>query len=247
MKNQIDNLKKLGLLGILLLGLYPIVEAKTERVSVSEKTMLMERWKESPHSMLLSCGTLMYHKEAYKIFKQMPALNFSLSYNYDIPWHHKRTNFFVKAGLSYEGCRRNDNPYQAKNGMIYENYVYNNFHVYCGMGMKIRLTYFLDLSFSAVLDGSISSEYGRYPSLYGQSFPSGEDALHYFRLKSTAGGDLRGLLAFRLTYEIKKVLIFIGCQVYVGDESEKDRDRLNWRTGEQHKDSWAIFGLGYRF
>ncbi len=245
MKNQIDSLKKLGLSSILLLSFFPLLAAKTEKVPDSAKTMLMERWKQSPHNMLLSCCTLMYHKEAYRIFKQMPALTFSLAYIYDIPWHHNRTNFFVQTGLSYEGCRRNDRPYRAKNGMVYENYHYDNFHIYLGMGLKIRLAYFLELALSAVLDGSISSEFGRYPSLYGQSFPS--DVTHYFRHNPTAGGDFRGLLAFRLTYEIKKILISVGCQVYVGDESTKSLDRLNWRTGGQPKDAWAIFGIGYRF
>ncbi|MBD5397118.1 hypothetical protein HDR62_03120 [bacterium] len=245
MKKQ--HYKKTILLGLLLFGLNPFLVAATEKGFDSVEVVRMEQWKQSPHSMLLSFGTLMYHKEAYRIFKQMPVLNFSLTYNYDIPWRHKRSNFFVLAGFAYEGCRRNDKPYQAKNKMVYENYIFDNFHISTGAGLKVRLTYFLDLSFSVALDGAYSYEFGRYPSLYGSPFPTDRDRCNYFRRDPHVEFELQNSFSLSLAYEIKYIRIFVGCQFYVRYDVGYYRDRLNWRTDTAPIDSWVIFGVGYRF
>ncbi len=244
MKNKSNTIKTTCLLGLLLLGVNPFLAAETEKeFDSTQEVAQMEYWKQSPHSMLLSCGTLMYHKEAYKIFKQMPALNFSLAYNYDIPWRYKRSNFFILAGFAYEGCRRNDKPYQAKNKMVYENYIFDDFHIFMGVGLKVRLTYFLDLSFSVALDEACSYEFGRYPSLYGKPFPA--DRYNYFRRNPDIRFEFQNSFSLGLAYEIKNIRIFAGCQFNVGYEYGY-RDRLNWRTGTPLT-SWVVFGIGYRF
>lgn len=248
MKNKINIIKTSCLLGLLLLGVNPFLTAKTEKMSDSAKVAQMENWKRSPHSLLVGCGTLLA-PEAHKIYTKM-ALGVSLTYQYDIPWQHKRTNFFVTAGAGYEGCYRDGKPYRAKNDIIYENYIYDNFHVYAGAGLKVRLAYFLDFSFSAAIDGSISREFGRYPSFYGTSIAPSiydeEDGSYRVRRNPTMPSGIRGLFSIALAYEIKNFRISAGCQAYVGYLN----DLLVFGPSEPKAmpfNSWAIFGLGYRF
>ncbi|MCH5243709.1 MAG: hypothetical protein J1F29_02295 [Lentimicrobiaceae bacterium] len=104
----------------------------------------------------------------------------------------------------------------------------------------------MNLAFAASFDGSCTYEFGRYPSLYGQGIPNGETSTHYFRRNPYGIFLLQGRFSIGLTYEIKNVLISVGCSTYVG-EKEKGRDRLNWKTGIQPKTSWILLGLGYHF
>lgn len=249
---------KKKLLLLLLVGMAARVSAGEPRGLDTIRFAKMEQWRQSPHALQLRCGTLMYHKEAYKIFTKMPALNFSLTYTYDISWQHRRTNFFVLGGLAYEGCRRDDEPYRAKNRVVYEDYVYNQYHLDFGAGLRVRLAPCLDLDFSVAFDGSMSFEYVRYPSFYGKEvLPEGRDGSIYMG-RQDFGLYVRGLFAMNLTYEIKRIRISIGCQVYVGDLMSMDNlalydedlalewGKLNWRNG-QPKNSWVTLGIGYRF
>ena len=245
MKSNI--LRTICLLHLLLLGLNPFVMAKTEKVLDSTKVAQMERWKESPHSLFASCGTLLA-AEAHKIYTKM-ALNASFIYQYDIPWQHKRTNFFVTSGIGYNGCRRDDKSYRAKNDMVYEEYIYDNLHFYVGAGLKVRLAYFLDLSFSAAIDGALSYELGRYPSFYwNKRYPLYDETDGSYRLdrNPNIGYGVRGLFSIALTYEIKNFRILAGYQAYVG-YLEREYNWYDPVPKAMPFNSWVIFGFGYRF
>lgn len=245
MANKSSILRTIGLSGILLLGLNSFLPAESGKVPDSTKMARMEHWKQSPHSFLMGCGTLMA-PEAHKVYTKM-ALSASLLYHYDIPWKHRRTNFFIMTGAGYKGCRRDGRPYRAKNDIVYENYIYDNLHIYFGAGLKVRLAYFLELSFAAAIDGAVSYEFGRYPSFYGTgiSYPLYDDKDGSYRInrKPAIGGGFQGLFSIFLTYEIKNFQIFAGCQAYVGYLD--DLDPIDPKAMPYN--SWAIFGLGYRF
>ncbi len=248
MKNK-SNILSIGLVGFILSGVNPSLAAKNEGDFDSVKIARMEHWKQSPHTFWIGCGTLL-SPESHNIYTQM-ALNTSMAYQYDIPWQHQRTNFFVTAGVGYEGCRRNDKPYRAKNDIVYENYIYDNFHIFLGTGLKVRLTYFLDLSFSAAIDGSFSYEIGRYPSFYGTGIqpPLYDVQAKSFRVSRnpTFRNGIQGLFSIALTYEIKNFRIFAGCQAYMGYLNDLEKMRSGF--DEPHAmpfRSWAVFGIGYR-
>lgn len=244
-------IKRLYLIGYFALGMNVLLMAGTENEHGVYEKSGMERWKQSPHSMSLSGGALLA-PESYKLFTKMPALNFSLAYNYDIPWHHKRTNFFVTAGMAYEGCRRDDKPYQAKNGLMYERFRHDSYHIDFGAGLNIRLAYFLELSFTAAIDVSLSFERWRYPSFYGVSAPPADDFFtdtYYAEMGPKFGGGMRGLFSVYLTYEVKRIRIFAGCRVYVG-HSNNLSSAFDYNADNpkgQPYNSWAVLGVGYRF
>lgn len=239
------------MIGSLLLGLNVMAIAGTDNERNTYEKAGMERWKQSPHSMSLSCGTLLA-PESYKLFTKMPALNFSLAYNYDIPWLHKRTNFFVTAGIAYEGCRRDDKPWQDKNGLMYEKFRHDSYHINFGAGLNIRLAYFLELSFTAAIDVSLSFERWRYPSFYGVGYPPADDFYndtYYADIGPKMGGGMRGLFSLFLTYEVKRIRIFAGFKAYAGYSNNLsyafDYDADSPKG--QPYNSWAVLGVGYRF
>ena len=227
--------------GLVLPSMNIAMAARPKRNLDSTEYVWREHIKLSPHSVQISCATLMYHTEAYQIFTKMPALNFSASYIFDIPWWHKRTNFFIQTGLGYEGCRRDDVLYKAVNDVYYEFYVYNQYHVYFGVGLRIHLIQALDLSLSSVFDVSLGNERGRYESFFGKERPEG---YFYSRLREHYSG-AQGLLALNLNYEIKRIRISVGCQVYLGSDGF-DRT-THWKNAAQPYRSWATLGVGYRF
>lgn len=241
-----SNSIQIGLLGIFLLGLNLSWAAKPEKLPDSAKVAQMESWKRSPHNFLVGCGTLLA-PEAHKIYTWM-ALSTSLTYQYDIPWQHKRTNFFVMTGIGYEGCYRNDKPYRAKSNIVYENYVYDNVHLYVGAGIKVRMASFLDLSFSASIDGSFSSDFGRYPSTYESENPGVPPYDRWVGRVPTERAGIRGLFSIALTYEIKNFRLFAGCQAYVSYLNDLDELYFGPKKPKAMPfNSWATFGVGYRF
>lgn len=237
-------------LGLVLLSLNVAVAARPKQNFDSTEYAWREHLKHSPHSVQVSFATLMYNKETYKIFTKMPLLNFSATYMFDIPWWHKRTNFFVLAGLGYEGCRRDDVLYKASNNVYYETYSYNQFHTYFGVGLRIHLLKSLDLSLSSAVDASVGYERGRYESFFGKERPNTSTDYFISRLRDYHS-DAHGLLSLSLTYEIKRIRISAGCQMYIGANEFGGYNAYNntahWKDADQPSRSWATLGVGYRF
>ena len=212
------------------------VAARPKQSLDSTEYVWREHIKLSPHSVQINCATLMYYKEAYKMFNKMPPLNFSATYTFDIPWWYKRVNFFVLSGLGFESCRREGKHYQAEYGVFYGNYVYNQYHAFLGMGIRLHLSKSLDLALSSAVNGSFAAERGRYLSLPNNEFYIPND---------NHGFGMQGLFKMNLTYEIKRICISAGCQVYLG--SNRHAETEYWKNAAQPYRSWATLGVGYRF
>ena len=238
MKNRVI----IVVLGFVVLSLSTVFAARPKQNLDSTEYAWRGHLKSSPHSVQINCATLMYHKEAYKIFNKMPALNFSATYMFDIPWWHKRTNFFVLAGLGYQGCRRDGEPYEtADETAVYWKYVYDQYQIYLGMGLRIHLVESLDLSLSAAIDGSYNTERGRMMKGYTL------DGYYFYipRIKNSRWGlGTQAVFNMNLTYEIKNILISAGCQLYLGSDRKNGR---YWKSSDYPHRSWATLGVGYRF
>ena len=223
---------------LVLSSLNVAVEAREKQNFDSTEYVWREHLKSSPHSVQISCATLMYYKEAYKMFNKMPPLNFSATYMFDIPWWHKRTNFFILSGIGYEGCRRKGSPYQAEKGVFYGKYRYNQYHIFFGTGLRIHLAESLDLALSAAVNGSFATEIGRFLSMP-------DNNAGFYVPHDRYGLGMQGLFKMNLTYEIKRICISAGCQVYLG--SNRHAETEYWKTIYHPYRSWATLGVGYRF
>ena len=207
----------------------------------------------SSHSLHLGYCLPMY-QDAYKIFTKMPLTHLTLTYKYDIPWRYERTNLFVLTGGGYSGGRREKGLYKASNDMVFERYFYDQFHLYSGIGVNVKLPYSLNLSFSTAIDASIFYEVGSYPSYYNKDEKDIMEGSYVNRAPS-AGLGVKCRTALFLTYEIRNILVSAGCQAYFGSPDDLlnsiyffEDYNASWRENVGFPSClWATLGVGYRF
>ncbi len=240
-------MKKQWIIIVLLGWIFGLSTDLTAQPALSDdanKSAQMESVKQSPHSLQLGYSLLMY-QDVYKIFTKMPLTHLNLTYKYDIPWHYERTNLFVLAGSGYSTGRREKGLYKSSNGVVFERYFYDQVHIYSGVGVDVKLPYSLNLSFSAALDASAYIEVGSYPSYYNSD--SKEIDGDYVSRAPWADLGIQCRTALFLSYEIKHILISVGCQAYLGPSALFDDFKASWRDANQPDFLWGTLGVGYRF
>lgn len=196
MKNNISiNRWSIRLLGflccVILVGKADLWAAKPHRQVDTTKLFRMAAWKERPHSIQLNLGT------GYSIFysyNHKPWARFALDYNFDLPWKHIRTNFFVVGNIAYEGNLYNNRQHRSV----------DRFHISAGVGYNIHLTHYLNLSF-LYAPGFL---YENRVQCSDETVSTGNHWYKHWEITYA----YCALFAIRLTGEVKNVRIGIGLE-----------------------------------
>lgn len=197
-------MRKYKIVILLVMGMVQFGLCAQDRyIADSVKKEALPDSKKSSHRLFLGYG-INCSSETYKVFNRIPPLDFSLDYTYDIPWKHKRVNFFAVGGVGFSTCRRNGKLYLSGSyrNTAYEKYDAYSCRIYLGLGIKVKLAYFLNVSVF-------------YAGGYGYrkvetEYSDGMYTTNIMFIPSHERHQYRGVLSARLTGEVKKVQIFAG-------------------------------------